>query len=152
MMEELTSLKDDCEKVFANLHAKRQKIFTRLENLDKEAGKREQRRKEVMLREMKLVLAVLSETEKNVVTEFKAEAMDKMALVSKMGENFRELRDEIAIAVMKKETGQVSKWNEDLESLKKQMAEVDLDFLEKCLDIQLNVNSSAGDYEAVRSQ
>ena len=151
-MEELTRLQTDCEKVINNLHAKRHKIFTRLENLDKEAAGRERRRKEVMLREMKLVLALLSETEKNVVTEFKAEAMDMVSLVSKVGESFRELRDEIAIAAMKNETGKVSKWTEDLETLKKELAEVDVDFLEKCLDIQLNVNSSPPEYEAVRSQ
>ena len=152
MMEELTRLKDNCEKVCNTLHGKRQNIFTRLANLDKEAAGRERRRKEVMLREMKLVLALLAETEKNVVTDFKAEAVDKLGLVSKLGESFRELRDEIAIAEMKEETGKVSKWTEDLESLMKQTAEVDLDFLEKCLDIQLNVNSSDGEFEALRSQ
>ena len=151
-MEELTSLKEDCERVFKILQGKRQNIFTRLENLDKEAAARERRRKEVILREMKQVLALLSETEKNVVREFKAEAVDMVGLVSKLGESFRELRDEIAIAAMKKETGKVSKWHEDLESLKQQLAEVDLDFLEKCLDIQLNVTSSAGEYEVLRSQ
>ena len=151
-MEELTSLKEDCERVFKTLQGKRQNIFTRLENLDKEAAARERRRKEVILREMKQVLALLSETEKNVVREFKAEAVDMVGLVSKLGESFRELRDEIAIAAMKKETGKVSKWHEDLESLKQQLAEVDLDFLEKCLDIQLNVTSSAGEYEVLRSQ
>ena len=152
MMEELTRLKDDCEKVFSNMNTKRQNIFTRLETLDKEAGKRELRRKEVMLKEMKLVLALLSDTEKTVVKEFKAEAMDKVTLVNKFSENFRELRDQIAIAEMKNETGKISQLTEDLESLKKKTAEVDLDFLEKCLDIQLNVNSSPVEFETVRSQ
>ena len=145
-------MKVDCEKVFTNLQGKRQNIFARIANLDKEAAGRERRRKEVMLREMRLVLALLSETEKNVVIEFKAEVVDKLGLVSKLGESFRELRDEIAISELKNDAGKVSKLTEDLESLKKQMAEVDLDFLEKCLDIQLNVTSSAGEYEALRSQ
>ena len=152
VMEELTRLKDDCEKVFAEMNTKRQAIFTRLDHLDKDAGKRELRRKEVMLREMKLVLALLSDTEKTVVTEFKAEAMDKVALVNKLSENFRELRDQIAIASIKNETGKIFQLTENLESLKKKIAEVDLDFLEKSLDIQLNVNSSPVEYEAVRSQ
>ena len=131
-MEELTSLKDDCEKVVSMMHSKRQNIFNRLEILDKEAGVRDQRRKEVMLREMKRVLALLTETEKNLVTEFKAEVMDKMALVSRLSETFRKLRDDISIAVMKEKIENVFKLNEDLETLKKQFDEVDLDFLEKC--------------------
>ena len=151
-MEELTSLKDDCEKVVSMMHSKRQNIFNRLEILDKEAGARDQRRKEVMLREMKRVLALLTETEKNLVTEFKAEVMDKMALVSRLSETFRKLRDDISIAVMKEKTENVFKLNEDLETLKKQFDEVDLDFLEKCLDIQLNVHRSPVDFEALRSQ
>ena len=67
-MEELTRLKDECEKIVSIMNTKRQNIFARLDNLDKEIGKRELRRKEVMLREMKLVLALLGETEKSVVT------------------------------------------------------------------------------------
>ena len=145
-------MKDECEKIVSIMNTKRQNIFARLDNLDKEIGKRELRRKEVMLREMKLVLALLGETEKSVVTEFKAEAMDKVGLVNKLSENFRELRDGILIAAMKNETDKVSKLNEDLESLRKKITEVDLDFLEKSLDIQLNVNSTAVEYEAVRSQ
>ena len=145
-------MKDECEKIVSIMNTKRQSIFARLDNLDKEIGKRELRRKEVMLREMKLVLALLGETEKSVVTEFKAEAMDKVGLVNKLSENFRELRDGILIAAMKNETDKVSKLNEDLESLRKKITEVDLDFLEKSLDIQLNVNSTAVEYEAVRSQ
>merc|ERR1719239_1849869 len=115
------------------MNTKRQAVFSRLDTLDKEAGKRELRRKEVMLREMKMVLAMLSDTEKTVVTEFKAEAMDKVNLVNKLSENFRELRDQIAIASMKNETGKIFQLTEDLESLKKKTAEVDLDFLEKSL-------------------
>ena len=152
MMEELKRITEEWEKVFSKMNTKRQNIFTRLYNLDKDAGKREMERKEVMLREMKLVLAQLGETEKTLVTELKAEAMDKVGLVNKLSEKIGKLSDEITLLAIDNDIGRISRLNEDLESLKKQLAAVDLDFLEKSLDIQLNDNSTAVEYEAVRSQ
>ena len=152
MMEELKRITEEWEKVFSKMNTKRQNIFTRLYNLDKDAGKREMKRKEVMLREMKLVLAQLGETEKTLVTELKAEAMDKVGLVNKLSEKIGKLSDEITLLAKNNDIGRISRLNEDLESLKTQLAAVDLDFLEKSLDIQLNDNSTAVEYEAVRSQ
>ena len=47
---------------------------------------------------------------------------------------------------------EVSKWHEELESLKQQLAEVDLDFLNECLDIQLKVTDKSEEMEAQRNK
>ena len=151
-MEEFFKLKYNCEEAITHMKTKQQNIFSRLETLNKEAEKREQMRKEVVLREMKMVLAMLGDTEKKVVTELKADAVDRVGLVSKLSQSFRELSDEITEAAKKNEIGKISQLTADLESLQKQIRETDTDFLEKCLDIQLNVHCSPVDFEALRSQ
>ena len=54
-----------------------------------------------MLKEMKLVLGLLNETEKNVIREFKGDALDQLTKVGRLGESFRELQDKIAIECFK---------------------------------------------------
>ena len=71
-MEELTRLKKECEDICQTLYKKRNGIFENIEALEKEREQRQLKKKEIMLREMKRVLALLNETEKNLIHELKA--------------------------------------------------------------------------------
>ena len=121
-MEELTRLKKECEVICQTLYKKRNGIFENIEALEKEREQRQLKKKEIMLREMKRVLALLNETEKNLIHELKADAMDKVNILTRLSENSRELRDEIGISELKEDSGNILRWKEHLRALKKKIA------------------------------
>merc|ERR1719397_1578801 len=101
---------------------------------------------------MKMVLALFNETETNMITEFKSNAFDKLSIAQRLAENSREFRDEIAIAEMRNDSENISMWNENLEALKKKISDLDLEFLESCLTIQVTGSRSSAEYASLRSQ
>merc|ERR1719447_1686462 len=105
-----------------------------------------------MLREMKQVLALLNETEKNMIYELKSFAFDKTKKAGLISDNCRELLDEINISVMKKEEGNICKWNANLEDMKKKVAEVDLDFIDSCSTIEIHQTVSLSEFSLLWSQ
>ena len=151
-MEELTRLKKECEVICQTLYKKRNGIFENIEALEKEREQRQLKKKEIMLREMKRVLALLNETEKNLIHELKADAMDKVNILTRLSENSRELRDEIGISELKEDSGNILRWKEHLRALKKKIADVDSDFLESCLALEVHTTKSSVEYDVLRCQ
>ena len=151
-MEELTRLKKECEDICQTLYKKRNGIFENIEALEKEREQRQLKKKEIMLREMKRVLALLNETEKNLIHELKADAMDKVNILTRLSENSRELRDEIGISELKEDSGNILRWKEHLRALKKKIADVDSDFLESCLALEVHTTKSSAEYDVLRCQ
>jgi len=74
----------DCDNVIPYLKATKCAIEDAMDNLERGKKARDVRRKEILLTEMKQVLAMLSETDNKVVKDLKGEAFDMIRSISKV--------------------------------------------------------------------
>ena len=157
--EEISRIKQECEEICKMIHNKKKSIYQRIETMEREKAKRELKKKEVMLREMKRVLALLNDTEKDMISDLKSTAFDRTKEAGLIHEKCRKLIDDITLAQLKEKEGKAVyidvmslKWDEDLEAMKKEIAEVDLDLIESCSTMDIHHNTSHSEFESVRSQ
>ena len=153
----MSRIKKECEEMCKIIYNKKKSIYERIETMEREKAKRELKKKEVMLREMKRVLALLNDTEKDMINDLKSTAFDRTKEAGLIYEEGRKLVDDITVAQMKVEKGMavsidVFKWDEDLEAMKKKIAEVDLDLIESCSTMDIHHNDSHSEFESVRFQ
>ena len=69
--------------------------ITNMENSKKD---REKRKKEILLREMKLILAKLDEEDKKVMGELKGESMDMLRLCNKFEEELKMISSSLSVS------------------------------------------------------
>ena len=138
-MNESEDLVDELERMARTLFQEKEKMNVCVKRLVEESDKRDDERKRILLKEMKLVLAKLKVVDENVVKEFKVDAYDKSQEAALLFEEINALQCAIKNQPCNKE-----KFREDLETLKIKAENLDLGFLATSAQLRTNTTLKEG--------
>jgi len=134
-MDEVHYILQDLEEISKKVINDKQRIQNCVEDLTKNKQAREQKRKEILLREMKEILALLAIKDENMIKEFKGDAYDKGNEASKIFEDANALQCRIK---QEQNPENVSKLKVKLESLKERAQNLGLDFFISSANLQVS--------------
>ena len=138
-MNESKDLIDELEGMARTLFQEKEKMNVCVKRLVEESDKRDDERKRILLKEMKLVLAKLKVVDENVVKEFKVDAYDKSQEAAQVFEEINALQCAIQNQPCNKE-----KFREDLQTLKIKAENLDLGFLANSAQLRTDTTLKEG--------
>ena len=129
--ETTLELQDVCSK----LQETKSAIEVGVDSLESGKKARDVQKKEILLRQMKQVLATLNDTETNVIKDLKGEAFDLIKSISKISGALSALQEIVCNG-----TKYDAKWKEDVETLKGEVNNLKLDGFLSSLDMSVSIH------------
>ena len=126
-MDEIQFILQELEEISKRVISDKQKVHCCVDDFIKNKPLREQKRKEILLREMKEILALLASKDENMIKEFKGDAYDKGNEATKIFEDANALQCRIK-QNPNADPENVSKLKVKMESLKERAQNLGLDF------------------------
>jgi len=134
-MDETDVILKELEEFSKEVINKKQKVNSRVEALVKNKTARDVMRKEVLLREMKQILAMLTVIDDSIVKEFKVEAYEKGNEATNIFEAVNSLHCDV-----KHKNGNMTKWKDDLDGLRQQFKKLGLEFLSQNAELAIKTH------------
>jgi len=134
-MDETELMLKELEEFSKEVVNKKQKLNSRVEALVKNKTARDIMRKEVLLREMKQILSKLAVIDDSIVKEFKVEAYEKGNEATTIFEAVNALHCDV-----KHKNGNMTKWKDDLDSLRQDFRKLGLCFLSQNAELAIKTH------------
>ena len=127
MLIELESLQESIE-------SRKSEIENRVDKLEEGKKARDVRKREILLKEMKQVLAKLNEVDKNIVKDLKGEAFDFLRGMRKINEEIAAFKDSLEKAPESNRS-----WKTEVNAMKAKVANLEMEEFVSCLDISVGI-------------
>ena len=123
-------LQDVCRK----LQEMKSAIEVGVDSLESGKKARDVQKKEILLRQMKQVLATIDDTETNIIKDLKGEAFDLLRSISKISEAATAMKDTVNNGAQDD-----AKFKNDIEALKVEANKLGIDYFVSSLDMFVNI-------------
>ena len=124
----------ELESLQESIESRKSEIENRVDKLEEGKKARDVRKREILLKEMKQVLAKLNEVDKNIVKDLKGEAFDFLRGMRKINEEIAAFKDSLEKAPESNRS-----WKTEVNAMKAKVANLEMEEFVSCLDISVGI-------------